>query len=55
LDVVELVLDPATGELPHAARMTGTQLSTSTAWAALRRRGERSDRGLAPEHVSGAL
>jgi hypothetical protein len=53
LDVVELVLDPAADELPHAARMTGTQLTKSTARAALRRLDERSDRGVALGHASG--
>jgi hypothetical protein len=54
LDVVELVLDPAADELPQAARMTGTQLTSSTARSVLRRLDERSDCGLAGGYAPGA-
>jgi len=54
LDVDELVLDPAAGELPQAARMTGTQLTASTVQAALRRLDERRDRELADGYAPGA-
>ena len=54
LALVELVLDPAAGELPQAARMTGTQLTKSAVRAALRRLDECRDRELADGYASGA-
>jgi len=54
LGVDELVLDPAAGELPQAARMTGTQLTASAVQAALRRLDERRDRELADGYAPGA-
>jgi len=54
LGVVELVFDPAAGELPQAARMTGTQLTKSAVRTALRRLDERRDRELADGYAPGA-